>query len=51
MRLKKRRNFNRYDKFNYNFLQKVQKRILKLAKNKKKYLIVNSNKDINVNKN
>ena len=50
LRLKKRRNLNRYDKFNYNFYSKVQNGFLKLAKNKKKYLIVNSNFPISKNK-
>ena len=50
LRLKKRKNPNRYDKFNYNFYSKVQNGFLKLAKNKKKYLIVNSNFPISKNK-
>ena len=50
LRLKKRKNLNRYDKFNYNFYSKVQNGFLKLAKNKKKYLIVNSNFPISENK-
>ena len=50
LRLKKRRNLNRYDKFNYKFYSKVQDGFLKLAKNKKNYLIVNSNLPINENK-
>ena len=50
LRLKKRRNLNRYDKFNYNFYSKVQNGFLKLAKDKKKYLIVNSNFSISHNK-
>ena len=49
-RLKLRKSLNRYDKFNNNFYQKVQKGFLKLAKkNKKKYKIINSNLDIKVN--
>ena len=45
-RLKKRKSLNRYDKFRNNFYEKVQKGFLKLAsKNKKKYLIIDSNKD------
>ncbi len=49
-RLKKRRSLNRYDKFDNNFYQKVQKGFLKLAnKNKKKYLIVNSNLELKHN--
>ena len=51
-RLKTRKSLNRYDKFNNNFYQKVQKGFLKLAnKNKKKYKIINSNLDIKYNKN
>ncbi len=50
-RLKSRNSLNRYDKFNNSFYQKVQSGYLKLAKkNRKKYLIVNSNLDINENK-
>jgi len=50
-RLKSRKSLNRYDKFNNSFYQKVQSGYLKLAKkNRKKYLIVNSNLDINENK-
>ena len=49
-RLKKRRNLNKYDKFNSSFYTKVQKGFLKIAKNKKNYLIVNSDKNINFNK-
>ena len=51
-RLKIRKSLNRYDKFNNNFYQKVQKGFLKLAKkNMKKYKIINSNLDIKHNKN
>ena len=50
LRLKKRKNLNRYDKFNYDFYSKVQNGFLKLSKNKKKYLIVNSNLPISQNK-
>ena len=50
-RLKKRKSLNRYDKFKYDFYHKVQKGFLKLArKNKKKYTIINSNLDINFNR-
>ena len=50
-RLKSRKSLNRDDKFNKSFYQKVQSGYLKLAKkNRKKYLIVNSNLDINENK-
>ena len=50
IRLKKRKNKNRYDKFNYKFYNIVQKGFLKLAKNKNKYMIINSNNEISVNK-
>ena len=45
-RLKLRKNINKYDNFNYNFYNRVQKGFLKIAsKNKSKYLILDSNKD------
>ena len=51
-RLKKRKSLNRYDKFDKNFYQKVQKGFIKLAKkNKKKYKIIDSNLNINHNEN
>ena len=50
LRLKKRKNLNRYDKFDYKFYSDVQSGFLKLAKNKKNYLIVNSNLPIIENK-
>ncbi len=50
-RLNMRKSLNRYDKFKSNFYQKVQNGFLKLAKkNKKKYLIINSNLEIDHNK-
>ena len=50
-RLKDRKKLNRYDKFNFNFYDKVQKGFVKIAKKKpSKYYIVNSNLDINYNK-
>ena len=50
-RLIMRKSLNRYDKFKSNFYQKVQNGFLKLAKkNKIKYLIINSNLEINHNK-
>lgn len=49
LRLKKRKNKNRYDNFNYKFYDKVQKGFLKLVK-KKKYMIVDSNKPLSYNK-
>ena len=49
-RLKKRKSLNRYDKFDMNFYNKVQKGFLKLAKlNKKSYKIIDSNLDIKKN--
>jgi len=50
MRLKKRRNLNKYDKFRVSFYKKVQKGFIKLSKKKKNYTIIDSNKDINLNK-
>tara|TARA_B100001029_G_scaffold57324_1_gene46265 strand:- start:435 stop:1049 length:615 start_codon:yes stop_codon:yes gene_type:complete len=49
IRLKKRATLNKYDKFNYKFYNKVQKGFLKLAKKKKNYLIIDTNKE-NINK-
>ena len=50
-RLKLRKSLNRYDKFNNKFYSNVQKGFLKLSRgNKKKYQIINSNLDINLNK-
>ena len=51
-RLRSRKNKNRYDKFSFNFYEKVQKGFLKIANNnKKKYKIINSNLDIKYNQN
>ena len=49
-RLNNRKNKNRYDNFNFKFYNSVQNGFLKLAKNKKKYMIINSNNQINENK-
>ena len=50
LRLKKRKNLNRYDKFNMNFYNKVQNGFLKLANQKpKSYQIINSNLNIKMN--
>src|SRR6056300_1678378 len=50
-RLKIRKSLNRYDKFKSSFYQKVQRGFLNLAKkNKSKYQIIDSNKDIEHNK-
>ena len=48
-RLNKRKNLNKYDKFNINFYNRVQKGFVKVSKNNKKYLIINSNDIINEN--
>ena len=45
-----RRKKNRYDKFNNNFYNRVQKGYIKLAKNKKNYMIIDSNNNILENK-
>ena len=51
IRLQKRKNLNRYDKFKISFYNKVQNGYIKISsKNKKKYKIINSNKDISTNK-
>ena len=51
VRLQKRKNLNRYDKFDYAFYSRVQKGFIKLAnKNKNKYKIIDSNDDIKLNK-
>jgi dTMP kinase len=50
LRLKKRKNLNRYDKFNSEFYKRVQNGFLKIAKNKKLYLTIDSNLEINDNK-
>ena len=50
LRLKKRKSLNRYDQFNMNFYNKVQRGFLKLSKsNKKFYKIIDSNIDIKKN--
>ena len=49
-RLVKRKNLNRYDKFNSNFYDNVQKGFIKiLKKNSKKYMKIDSNLDIDHN--
>ena len=49
-RLLKRKNLNRYDKFNYSFYDKVQKGFIKIfKKNPKKYMHIDSNLKINEN--
>ena len=50
LRMKKRKSLNRYDQFNINFYNKVQKGFLNLVKlNKKSYQIINSNLDMKKN--
>ena len=50
-RLKLRKKLNRYDKFDSSFYKKVQNGFIKIAKQKKKnYLIIDSNKEIKINK-
>ena len=41
-RLKKRKNKNKYDKFSFNFYNKVQNGFINLSKNQKRYFIINS---------
>ena len=48
-RLKRRKNLNRYDKFNFAFYSKVQSSFLKLSK-KRRHAIINSNNDLKINK-
>jgi dTMP kinase len=51
LRLSKRKNLNRYDKFTNIFYTKVQNGFNKIVKkNPKKYMKINSNLDINFNK-
>ena len=49
-RLNKRKKLNRYDKFDLRFYNKVQKGFIKIAKNKKNYKIIDSNRSIEINK-
>ena len=51
LRLSKRLNLNRYDNFKISFFKQVQDGFIKIAKkNKKKYLLINSNDSIAKNK-
>ena len=51
LRLSKRKNLNRYDNFKISFYKKIQNGFIKISKkNKKKYLIINSNDSIATNK-
>ena len=48
--MKKRKIKNRYDKFNYEFYNKVQKGFINILKKKKNVTLINTNKTINENK-
>ena len=51
LRLSKRQNLNKYDKFKKNFYKKVQNGFITIAKkNPKKYMKIDSNLNINLNK-
>ena len=51
LRLSKRKNLNRYDRFKMSFYKSVQLGFIKIAnKDKKKYLKIDSNLDISLNK-
>jgi len=51
LRLSKRKILNRYDKFNFSFYKRVQNGFINQSKkNKRKYLLINSNNKINKNK-
>ena len=50
IRLKKRRTLNRYDRFRDIFYNKVQNGFLKISKNKKRYLLINTNLSKEINK-
>ena len=51
LRLSKRKNLNRYDKFKYSFYKKIQNGFIKIQKkNPKKYMKVNSDLNISINK-
>ena len=50
-RISLRKNKNRYDKFKYNFYIKIQKGFLKILKNNKDCVIIDSNESIIENKN
>ena len=51
LRLTKRKNLNRYDKLKFKLYKKIQKGYIKISKKKKnKYVIIDSNKPILINK-
>ena len=49
IRLNDRKKLNRYDKFKNKFYSKVQNGFIKISKNKRNYMIINSNKSIKLN--
>ena len=49
-RLNLRKKKNRYDNFKIEFYKKVQNGFLKLSKNKRNYILINSNKNLSDNK-
>ena len=49
-RLNLRKKKNRYDNFKIGFYKKVQNGFLKLSKNKRNYILINSNKNLSDNK-
>ena len=50
LRIGTRKNKNKYDRFKTKFYKKVQKGFIKISKNKKNYIIIDSNKNLNDNK-
>lgn len=51
IRLSKRKSLNRYDNFKVNFYEKIQSGFIKIArKNRSRYLMIDSNKNIQKNK-
>ena len=51
IRLSKRKSLNRYDNFKVNFYEKIQSGFIKIArKNRSRYLMIDSNKNIQQNK-
>ncbi len=50
IRLKIRKNKNRYDNFKLDFYKKVQNGYLNLLKKQKNYFIINSDKELELNK-
>ena len=46
-RVNKRKNKNRYDKFSKEFYRKAQNAFINIAKNKKRYVILDSSKENN----